>query len=121
MSVRRMVCESCDGLPWQKRNLDKLYANQKKYRARNRDKLARYRRAYRNTEKGRKATLKAIKKYEKENIEKLSAWRKSKKINKLPCKVCGNPASHRHHPDYSKPLDVEFLCPLHHKQVHVIY
>lgn len=31
---------------------------------------------------------------------------------------CGKP--HGHHPDYSRPLDVVWLCPLHHKQAHEI-
>lgn len=34
-----------------------------------------------------------------------------------PCDVCGEKA-HRHHEDYNKPLDVRFLCALHHKQLH---
>lgn len=35
----------------------------------------------------------------------------------LPCWVCGAQA-HAHHPDYSHPLDVVWLCPTHHKQAH---
>lgn len=33
------------------------------------------------------------------------------------CCVCGKPA-HAHHEDYSKPLMVVFLCPLHHALRH---
>lgn len=40
-----------------------------------------------------------------------------KKIPLEPCEVCGEKAG-RHHPNYSEPLKVRFLCPLHHKQVH---
>jgi hypothetical protein len=32
------------------------------------------------------------------------------KIKRTPCKVCGDPNSQMHHPDYSKPLAVEWLC-----------
>lgn len=37
---------------------------------------------------------------------------------RLPCEVCGDPRSEAHHPDHSKPLEVRFLCKLHHKAIH---
>ena len=40
------------------------------------------------------------------------------KIKKLPCEVCGAKKVHAHHHDYSKPLDVTWLCPLHHHRLH---
>jgi hypothetical protein len=36
---------------------------------------------------------------------------------KQPCEVCGAPA-HAHHDDYSKPLDVRWLCRTHHMGLH---
>lgn len=35
-----------------------------------------------------------------------------------PCEVCGSKAQ-AHHNDYSKPLEVRWLCPLHHKHIAV--
>jgi hypothetical protein len=35
-------------------------------------------------------------------------------IERKPCIVCGNPKSHGHHEDYSKPLEVIWLCHQHH-------
>lgn len=40
------------------------------------------------------------------------------KLVKLPCSVCGNPKSEAHHEDYSKPLDVIWLCRKHHGELH---
>lgn len=40
------------------------------------------------------------------------------RLIKLPCVICGDPISQGHHPDYSRPLDVVWLCSYHHSQVH---
>lgn len=40
------------------------------------------------------------------------------KINRLPCRLCGKKQSQAHHPDYNKPLDVEWLCLDCHWQIH---
>lgn len=39
-------------------------------------------------------------------------------LTRHPCQVCGSSDSHGHHPDYSRPLDVVWLCPEHHAQLH---
>jgi hypothetical protein len=38
---------------------------------------------------------------------------------KESCKICGKKYVHAHHQDYSKPLDVIWLCPSHHKKIHL--
>lgn len=40
------------------------------------------------------------------------------KIKRKPCSVCGNPKSHGHHKNYDKPLEVIWLCAIHHQLVH---
>ena len=35
-----------------------------------------------------------------------------------PCEVCGEEKVQAHHEDYTKPLDVRWLCFLHHRQAH---
>jgi hypothetical protein len=39
------------------------------------------------------------------------------KIKPHPCWVCGEKA-HGHHPDYDRPLEVVWLCAVHHKAAH---
>jgi len=39
------------------------------------------------------------------------------RLEKQPCFVCGKDAQ-AHHPDYSAPLAVSWLCPTHHAQTH---
>lgn len=39
-------------------------------------------------------------------------------IHKLPCVVCFKKIAQAHHPDYTKPLEIIWLCPQHHKDVH---
>lgn len=42
---------------------------------------------------------------------------KSGRLQRQPCEKCGL-AAQSHHDDYSKPLDVRWLCPLHHSDTH---
>ena len=42
---------------------------------------------------------------------------KDKKIMPLPCLICGE-KSEAHHVAYDMPLDVVWLCKVHHKQAH---
>ena len=41
-----------------------------------------------------------------------------KHIVRLPCEVCGAQKSQAHHSDYSKPLQVRWLCFVHHRAEH---
>lgn len=43
------------------------------------------------------------------------------RLKRLPCEVCGNEKSEAHHTDYSKPLDVRWLCRVHHMMEHGAY
>lgn len=40
------------------------------------------------------------------------------RLQRNPCEVCGDPKSEAHHEDYSKPLNVRWLCNKHHHATH---
>jgi DNA-directed RNA polymerase subunit RPC12/RpoP len=42
-------------------------------------------------------------------------------IEKKPCEVCGSSKVEMHHDDYNKPLEVKFLCRIHHREAHKIF
>lgn len=43
---------------------------------------------------------------------------KAGRLTKQPCERCGAAQVHAHHDDYSQRLNVRWLCPKHHKEVH---
>jgi hypothetical protein len=50
--------------------------------------------------------------------KKLGRAVKAGEIKRMPCIVCGDKKSQGHHPDYSKPLEVVWLCKRHHLRLH---
>ena len=42
----------------------------------------------------------------------------SGKLERQPCERCGVTEVEAHHPDYSKPLEVVWLCTKHHSELH---
>jgi hypothetical protein len=40
------------------------------------------------------------------------------RLTRMPCEVCGCLKSQAHHEDYTKPLEVRWLCFVHHRQAH---
>lgn len=93
------------------------------YRLR-RDQYRAYYAAREHTEARKRYKLEAGKRRAKRHPEKARANRmvsnavKSGKLIRLPCEKCGNPKSEAHHDDYSKPLDVRWLCFKHHREHH---
>jgi hypothetical protein len=62
-------------------------------------------------------------KWKTENREKVYAQERVYRLirrgalTRKPCDICGD-AAEAHHEDYSKPLEVQWLCHLHHAQRH---
>ena len=92
------------------------------YRITNRLSWREYRREY-NKQWRKKNGYHNEKKWDARNPEKIKAHSKLKyairigKVTKKPCEVCGKLRVHGHHPDYSRPYYVRWLCPLHHVAV----
>lgn len=83
------------------------------------------RKEYLKTDAGRQSLAKSNKNYRKRNPNKCKAHDivnnaiRDKKLFKEPCEVCGSTESiHAHHDDYLKPLNVRWLCQVHHRQWH---
>lgn len=83
-----------------------------------------YYRAY-DRGRGNRQGFDYLKKYRESNKSKYLAHNKVNnavrdgKLKKEPCELCGKVDSHAHHDDYSKPLEVRWLCAAHHRQWHV--
>lgn|SRR3990167_9205851 len=83
------------------------------------------RKRYINTKRGKQLSNAAKKRWRAKNGDRCAAHTilrnavKYGKINKMPCEVCGSKIRiHGHHEDYSKPLDVKWLCSKHHTEIH---
>jgi formylmethanofuran dehydrogenase subunit E len=79
---------------------------------------AEQRRAYRN-----KPEVKAwYREYRRERYpsDRIKAFARNaaRKLARLACEVCGDKKAEAHHDDYSKPLDVRWLCTTHHAEWH---
>lgn len=90
----------------------------KEYRKRFPDKWRNYRKEW------RKKNGHDYKEYKKKYPEKYNAHKlvtyavRSGILDRKPCEVCGDTKSKGHHEDYSKPLEVKWLCQSHHSEVH---
>ncbi len=95
----------------------------REYREKNRKKIREYNKEYNKIwrkNNGYHNEYKWIKNNKtKVNAEKILEYAITKgKIERKPCAICGEKKTHAHHPNYSKPLEVIFLCPVHHKEIH---
>ena len=90
----------------------------------------------RNRQRIKERARRAIGRQSPCKIESKNAWRKRNPIKsraqirvayavrkgalvRQPCQVCGSTNVQAHHDDYSRPLDVRWLCVKHHNEHHV--
>ena len=93
------------------------------WRKANRERYLAYQREYQRRRRAAGLNADAEREYRTRNPEKVAARMalnnavRDGKLERLPCEVCGAP-SEAHHEDYSKPLEVRWLCPQHHREIH---
>ena len=81
-------------------------------------------RKYHSTEKGRAILYKSIERYRNKYPEKYKARQvlqyhvRKGYIEKGLCEDCGSKKVQAHHEDYTKPLEVRWLCAKCHNRVH---
>jgi len=124
---RKGPCKTCHGVrvaEWAARNPDKRRSIWRNHAENNRDRYAASNRRYyaANREERIEAQRKrrVVDKRLKTNARALLAhYVKTGKIQRKPCEKCGATSRiHGHHHDYSKPLDVTWLCSLCHGKEH---
>ncbi len=86
----------------------------------NREKARNYYKTKYGKSRVRKAILKSSKKYpEKVRARSYVHWAlRTGKLIKGKCQVCDSIKVQAHHHDYSKPLQVSWLCTVHHGLIH---
>ena len=111
---RLSFCKECI----KRRTRDRRDQNLDEHRARDRE-------YWHRSKKRRKQTALSSKKWRERNPEKARAHNvfhramKAGKIQRGACQVCGTTKNiEGHHHDYSKPLDVVWLCRHHHGRAH---
>lgn len=94
------------------------------WQLRNPESRAKIQRRYASTSHGKEAVRRSYASQSERHPERIKARGKLSnairrgKIQKQPCQVCGNLRVEAHHHDYSKPLDVVWLCGLDHRRQH---
>jgi len=93
---------------------------------RNHEKRKRTQLAYRQSERGRQAAINSTRQRRAKHPEKVNASNAVARavrrglLKKQPCEVCGTEIRvEAHHPDYTKPLEVKWLCRVHHREEHL--
>ena len=109
---------------YREKNKEKIREQRKKYRQENKEKIKIYNQEWRkkNPEKVKEVSKRTSKKYLKNHPEIAKAHKLTQKF-KIPkgelcsnCKI--NKAIEKHHPDYSKPRHIMFLCRECHYKIH---
>jgi hypothetical protein len=124
------ICKSCVKNRvrkfYDKKIQDPSFLAAERKRTRERNIRLGYAEKYKAKTKEQKTRINEIKKrWDLANPEKRNAHIKLRRallsglLKKQPCAVCGSTKFiHAHHEDYSKPLEVIWLCSKHHRQVH---
>ena len=107
---------------YKKKNREEVLRKMRERARRNRPAMNEYKRKFRKTE----VYKSWYERYKQKNKIKFDARKVLRdsvyrgKIIRKPCMRCGSKTMvEGHHPDYSKPLDVLWLCRKHHQELHL--
>jgi hypothetical protein len=107
---------------WHQGNREKAVARLRDYWAENAERLREQKREHYAA--NRERILEDTRKYAERNPQKMDARMKMRsaiktgKLVREPCLFCDDPTAEGHHHDYSKPLEVTWLCKRHHELIH---
>lgn len=128
-SGRDSTCKECRKAKVRQNRADKIdyYRAYDRKRFKEDPRVKERHKRYQSTDHGKRAMLKAKRRYIEKNTVKRAAHIivgnaiRDGRLNKPhSCEVCGDSPKriHGHHDDYSKPLIVRWLCPKCHKEWH---
>lgn len=113
-------CKTNIGIILKRNAFNRYYRTEK-----GKEKIYSLNKIYAKTEKGKIAAKKGTLKYKLKNKEKVKAHMlvkneiKQGRLKKQPCGRCQKTEKvHAHHESYLRPLNVVWLCPMHHKERH---
>ena len=129
-----MICQGCG----EEKEITQFYKSNRtnckncvkarvKHRARTNPKVQEYDRQRAKDPERRAKAREKTRRWREENPLRTSAHNavaralRSGKIQKAPCIFCGEKDVHAHHHDYTKPLDVTWLCPKCHHRLHAAF
>ena len=103
------------------KNKEKILKENKAWYLKNIEKFRSYRRKWAKSEKGKLSAIRYSLKNREKRLAKdiVNNALRSGKLKKNSCLICGNKKSQGHHPDYSNPLKVIWLCKKHHTEEHM--
>lgn len=123
------ICKKCHSLrskQYYKDNIVKFKEYNSEYYQNNKSKFPDYVKDWRsrNAEKVRECNRlnqrkwRLFNKYKEDAHNAVKKALRAKILVALPCEICGSLEVEAHHDDYSKPLDVRWLCRVHHLAIH---
>lgn len=123
---RTSKCKSCSSIvhaQYKAENREKYLERKRKYNKEHKEERLQYKRDhYSGITASMREKLNAWKRNNREKVlahKKVYNAIKSGKLVRMPCEICGvTTAVQAHHDDYSRPLDVIWLCQKHHKWIH---
>lgn len=116
--------KSASDKQWVRENPKRANAYKRAWAERNKEQLAAYQYDYNRSKQRREVWQKSYNKLKDHHSARRKAWRAVRRgvITRGPCEVCGDASDvEAHHDDYSKPLEVRWLCTKHHGEQHRKY